>query len=202
MSIKTLLGSLATFAVITACASSTPYQPALDGKYGFDQQQIEDDRWTVSFAGNSLTDRQKVETYLLFRAAELTEQQGFDYFRVADSDTNADRRLVASPSALYDPFYSGFACNYRYFGPRGRLYPTSFYRSRGYGPAFHRARFGYYDPFYGRFGPGAYDYREVTRYDASAEIIMGIGEKPDDPAYFSADQVLKNLAGTIERPDV
>lgn len=202
MSIKSILGSLAAFTLISACASSTPYQAAVDGKYGFAQQQIEDDRWTVSFAGNSLTDRQKVETYLLFRAAELTQQQGYDHFRVSDSDTNANRRIIASPSAFHDPFYSGFACNYRYFGPRGRLYPTSFYRSRGSRSAFHRARFGYYDPFFDGFGRGAYDYREVTRYDATAEIIMGIGDKPDDPAYFSADQVLKNLAGIIERPEV
>ena len=198
MSIKMILGGLAAFTLVNACASSTPYQPAIDSRFGFDQQQIEDDRWTVSFAGNSLTDRQRVETYLLYRAAELTEQQGFDYFRVADSDTNADRRIQATPNAFYDPFYSGFACRYRYFGPRGRLYPRSFYRSR----AFRSARFGYYDPFYDSFGPGAYDYREVTRYDATAEIIMGNGEKPDDPAFFDASQVLKNLAGTIERPDV
>ena len=202
MAIKTILGSLAALALISACASSTPYQPAAEGKYGFDQQQIENDRWLVSFAGNSLTDRQKVETYLLYRAAELTQQQGYDHFRVADSETNADRRVVASPSGFYDPFYSGFYCNYRYFGPRGRLYPRSFYRTGPHSSAFYRTRFGYYDPYYGRFGSGAYDYREVTRYDASAEIIMGIGEKPDDPAYFDASQVLKNLAGTIERPDV
>ena len=33
------------------------------------------DRWKVSFSGNSLTDRNTVETYLLYRAAELTDQQ-------------------------------------------------------------------------------------------------------------------------------
>ena len=198
MSLKTLLGSLAAFAMLSACATSTPYQQAGDGKYGFDQQQIEDDRWTVSFAGNSLTDRQVVETYLLYRAAELTSQQGYDYFRVADSGTNEDRRVVATPNAFYDPFYSGFACDYRYFGPRGRLYPTRYYGRA----SFRSSRFGYYDPFYSHFGPGAYDYREVIRYDASAQIIMGKGKKPDDAAYFDAGQVLKNLAGRIERPEI
>ena len=202
MSIKTFLGSLAALTLISACATSTPYQQAADGQWGYNQQQIEDNRWTVSFAGNSLTDRQTVETYLLYRAAELTQQNGFDHFRVADSDTNEKTRVVASPSAFYDPFYSGFACDYRYFGPRGRLYPTSFRRGRGYRSSFYGSRFGYYDPFYGRFGPAAYDYREITRYDASAEIIMGSGPKPDDAAYFDAGQVLNNLAGRIERPEV
>lgn len=192
-----MLGSLAAFAVVSACATATPYQQSFEGEYGFDQQQIEDRRWTVSFSGNSLTDRQRVETYLLYRAAELTKQQGFDHFRVADSNTDADRRVYASPVGFHDPFYSGFACNYRYFGRRGRLYPTRLYRS-----SFRRSRFGYHDPFYDGFGPHAYDYREVIRYDASAEIIMGNGPKPDDPAFFDAGQVLKNLAGTIERPEV
>lgn len=202
MSLKTIFGSLAALTIIGGCATSTPYQPVADGKWGFDQQQIEQNRWSVSFAGNSLTDRQTVETYLLYRAAELTDQQGFDYFHVADSDTNENRRVVASPNGFYDPFYSGFACDYRFYGRRGRLYPTRYDRTRFHSASLRSARYGYYDPFYDRFGPGSYDYREITRYNASAQIIMRRGQKPDDPAYFDAAQVLNNLAGRIERPEV
>jgi len=202
MSLKSIFGSLAALAVLSGCATSTPYQQAADGQWGFTQQQIENDRWSVSFAGNSLTDRQTVETYLLYRAAELTAEQGYDYFHVAKSDTNEDRRVVASPSSFYDPFYSGFACDYRFYGARGRLYPTRYNRARLHRSSFGGARFGYYDPFYNRFGAGAYDYREITRYDAEAQIIMRRGQKPDDPAYFDASQVLLNLAGRIERPDI
>ena len=202
MSLKTVFGSLAALTIFAGCASTTPYQQAIDGGKGYSQQQIENNRWAVSFSGNSLTDRQTVETYLLYRAAELTSEQGYDYFHVTQSDTDEDRRVVASPSAFYDPFYSGFACNYRFYGSRGRLYPTRFARSSYRGSAFYRTRFGYYDPYYGRFGSGAYDYREVTRYDATAQIVMQRGEKPDDPAYFDAVQVLSNLAGRIERPDI
>ena len=197
MSIKTLFASLAAVTLISGCATSTPYQQAIDGNKGYNQQQIETNRWNVSFSGNSLTDRQTVETYLLYRAAELTSEQGYDYFHVAESDTNEDRRVVATPNSFYDPFYSGFACDYRFYGSRGRLYPTHYRRSYAY-PSFRATRFGYYDPF----GHGAYDYREVTRYEATAQIIMRRGEKPDDPAYFDAVQVLSNLAGRIERPDI
>ena len=175
MSLKTVFGSLAALAIVSGCATSTPYQPALDGKWGFDQQQIEENRWTVSFAGNSLTDRQTVETYLLYRAAELTEQQGYDYFHVADSDTNEDRRVVASPNGFYDPFYSGFACNYRFYGRHGRLYPTRIGRNGLHRASFYGSRFGYYDPYHRGFGPSAYDYREVIRYDANAQIILRRG---------------------------
>ena len=98
MSIKSILGSLAALTLLAACASSTPYQEAAKGKWGYDQQQIENDRWSVSFSGNSLTDRQTVETYLLYRAAELTQQQGFEHFKVANSETDANRRVLASRS--------------------------------------------------------------------------------------------------------
>lgn len=202
MSLKTLLGSLAAMTIIAGCATSTPYQPAIDGKSGFNQQQIESNRWDVSFSGNSLTDRQTVETYLLYRAAELTVEQGYDYFHVADSDTNEDRSVRVSPGAFYDPFYSGFACNYRFYGSRGRLFPSRFSHGSFYRSSFRRSRFGYGDPFFGRSSFGTYDYREVTRYDATAQIIMRRGEKPDDPAYFDAAQVLNNLAGRIERPEI
>ena len=197
MSIKMVLGSLAALAVVSSCATATPYQQAFEGEYGFDEQKIEDRRWSVSFSGNSVTDRERVETYLLYRAAELTQQQGFDHFRIVDSNTDEDRRLYASFGGGYNSFNSGFGFSHRYFGRRGRLFPTRFY-----GSSFRRSRFGYRSSFHGGFGSRTYDYREVIRYDASAEIIMGNGAKPDDPAFFDAEQVLKNLAGTIERPEI
>ncbi|MEL6245772.1 MAG: hypothetical protein AAFQ21_01240 [Pseudomonadota bacterium] len=180
---------LAALAVLGACATATPYQAASDSARGYENQQIETNRWSVSFSGNSLTDRETVETYLLYRAAELTAQEGFDHFRVVRRETDADSRLVSTgfgPS----PFYSGFYCDYRFYGTRGRLHPSAFYRSRGF----------YRDPFYDPFFSG-YDFREVVRYEATAEIIMGRGEKPEDPAFFNAEDVLVNLSGRIQRPE-
>ncbi|MPY68905.1 MAG: hypothetical protein GEU92_02340 [Alphaproteobacteria bacterium] len=74
---------------LSGCASPTPYQPsATGGGYGYSEQRIEDDRFRVSFSGNSATERQTVKNYLLYRAAELTLAQGGDYFVVtARSDT-------------------------------------------------------------------------------------------------------------------
>jgi len=69
---RTLLLALAVGA-LSACATETAYQPAgpnSDG--GYREQQIESNRVRISFSGNSLTDRETVENYLLFRAAELT----------------------------------------------------------------------------------------------------------------------------------
>lgn len=72
-----------------ACTTSpTPFQAADDG-FGYSSQQIEDDRYRVSFAGNSATPRETVENYLLFRAAEITVESGHDHFTVVNEDIEA-----------------------------------------------------------------------------------------------------------------
>ena len=73
--------------LLAACAGKpTPYQPA-QGGFGYSEQQTEENRYRVSFAGNSATSRQTVEDYLLYRAAELTVQTGHDWFQVVDRNT-------------------------------------------------------------------------------------------------------------------
>ncbi|MEL6569808.1 MAG: hypothetical protein AAFQ22_15440 [Pseudomonadota bacterium] len=189
-----LFPAFAALAFLGACATATPYQAATESSRGYDNQRIESDRWQVSFAGNSLTDRETVETYLLYRAAELTQQEGFDHFRVVRRETDEDSRLVSTGfSSTYSPFYSGFYCDYRFFGPRGVAFRRSGLRS---------SRFNHFhDPF--GYGFGAPDYREIVRYEATAEIIMGRGSKPEsDPAFFDAGEVLQNLSTQIVRPEV
>ncbi|MCI4645171.1 MAG: hypothetical protein MRY64_10345 [Hyphomonadaceae bacterium] len=183
------LSALSALLLLGACATATPYQAATDSSRGYTNQQIETNRWQVGFSGNSLTERETVETYLLYRAAELTRQQGFDHFRVVRRETDEDSRLVATGFSQ-SPFYSGFYCNYRFYSPAGLHHPA-FYRSR---------LAGYHDPF--GYGFGASDYREITRYEASAEIMMGHGDKPADNAeYFDAADVLANLGPRILRPE-
>jgi hypothetical protein len=76
--------------LLAACAGGpTPYQAAQDG-YGYSEHRIEDNRYRVSFAGNSATTRQTTEDYLLYRAAELTVQTGHDWFEVVDRNTMQD----------------------------------------------------------------------------------------------------------------
>ena len=167
---KRFFPALAALVMLGACATATPYQAAGSADRGYSEQKIESNRWMVSFSGNSLTDRRTVETYLLYRAAELTTQNGFDHFRMVRRDTDEDSSFV----------------------PLGGTY--SHFR-----PYYHRA---YYDPWYhSRFDPwGPAEYREVTRFEANAEIQMGSGAKPDDPAYFDAADVIANLSGNIQRP--
>ena len=78
------IGVIAMAAVtLAACARPTAYKPAeTPGGLGYSESEIGADQYRISFAGNGLTTRQIVDRYLLLRAAELTRDQGFDYFIV------------------------------------------------------------------------------------------------------------------------
>ena len=161
--------SLAAF--LASCAGGpTPYAPAGDSRYGLTEQQVESDRFRISFSGNSLTDRDTVETYLLYRAAELTLDQGYDYFRLAQRDTESNTRVMGSAG------YDRFGLRYRYFHPAHGWY-------------------GHYDPFWNDV-----NLREVTRYEAMAEIVLGRGAVPETPDAFNAREVLANLGPRVQRP--
>lgn len=67
--------------VLGACASLAPYGPqvAPNGQ-GFSQQQIEGNRFRVTYNGVGAAG--PVVDRALYRAAELTAQQGYDWFEV------------------------------------------------------------------------------------------------------------------------
>ncbi|MCH2393784.1 MULTISPECIES: YgdI/YgdR family lipoprotein [Oceanibaculum] len=72
--------------LVAACAQPTPYKPRLDSSTGFSEQQIEGNRFRVTFYGNDVTPRETVENYLLYRAAELTLQRDGDHFVLVEKD--------------------------------------------------------------------------------------------------------------------
>lgn len=80
------LAGMAAILALAACGGPTAYAPAMNGADGFAERQIEGNRYRVQFRGNSLTDRETVETYLLYRAAEVTLASGHDHFRIVEQD--------------------------------------------------------------------------------------------------------------------
>lgn len=93
---------LGAAAVLAACATTTPYQPLGKGG-GYTEQRIETNRYRIAFTGNASTPRQTVENYMLYRAAELTINSGFDYFMLTGNDTEARTRYSESISAYGGP---------------------------------------------------------------------------------------------------
>ena len=172
--------------VLAGCETATPYQPLASGSQtrgGYADAKVNDDLWRVSFSGNSLTSRETVERYLLYRAAELTVNQGYDWF--FDNHRNTDKNTTVE----VDPYYAvgpGFAYRFgwrpdwRYYG--GGLGWRSYYGWAA-GPGW---------------GPGPYDFDQISRYETSAEIKMGKGARPEGA--IDARQVLTNLGPAIVRP--
>lgn len=173
--------------LLAACATATPYQPNAPGNAasgGYSELRLEGQRWRVTFSGNSLTSRQTVESYLLYRAAELTVNQGYDWFQTTDRRTEKSTTYVADPDPFYrSPYYDRWGYGFR-----------PYWRYHG-GPYGWRS----WDPWgYDPFWANRMDIREINRYEATAEIVMGRGAKPSGA--FEAREVMANLGPTIQRP--
>lgn len=177
---RLLLAATACLA-LAACATPTPYQPLTKSgpaTGGYSELRISPDRFRVTFSGNSLTSRETVERYLLYRAAEVALAEGYDWFALADRHTDKQSRTIVHR----DPF------------PYDYWRPTWAYMGRG--------RWVTWDPWLTHpFWADQVDVSQVDRYEAAAEIFLQRGAKPvDDPAAFDAREVLKNLGPTIVRP--
>lgn len=156
--------------VAAGCAyGPTPYQAG--DRQGFSDVRLEADRYRVAFRGNSVTDRETVELYLLFRAAELTIESGFDSFSIVERATDRESRI--------SPMSSSFEARYSF--------------------VYFHPRFGWvaaYDPLWSSVSTD-----QVTRFEATAEIVMTAGPKGSNVNSFDARDVIKNLADRIIRPD-
>ena len=164
----------AMLGLLAACVAPTPYQAAPPQGFGFSEDRLDQNRFRITFRGNSQTSRETVEDYLLYRAAELTLQNGFDHFIMVGRDTEAKTR-------------------YRYW--------VDLYGGRGYfyhGFPHWRYRPWYRDPW----GPPSYDVEPITNYIASAEIILIKGPRKDGEVQaFDAREVLTQVGPRVIRPE-
>lgn len=153
-------------------ATPTYYQPALDGGYGFSEEQIDAETWRVRFAGNSVTDRGRVEDYLLYRSAEIAVAAQADGFVVLKEEVEKD---VAYYGSTYYPGYYG---GHYWFGRHH----------------YHRhSHFG--------VGVGTTRLRPVKSYTAHATIRLFRERAPEGlgPSY-DARAILRVMAPKITRP--
>lgn len=73
----------AACAALAACATPTLYAPAAGATAsGFWETRIENDRFRVSYRGGNGAPPAQVADYALYRAAELTRDTGYEWFRI------------------------------------------------------------------------------------------------------------------------
>jgi hypothetical protein len=176
--------------VVSCAPTPTPYQPyrshSAGGIHGgYSDEMLGSDELRVRFHGNSMTSRDRVEGYMLYRAAELTLQNGFDWFLVAERNTEHNVRTIVEPDPLYHPWYGP---NYGAWSPSWRYYSpgegwNSWYAGRG-------------DPFFA----DRVDVRRIEAFEATADILMRRGPVPaGEPRAIDARRVIAALAAGIER---
>lgn len=183
---------LAVGLLAASCAPTpTPYQPyrshAAGGIHGgYSDEKLGPDELRVRFHGNSMTARDRVEGYMLYRAAELTLQNGFDWFLVAERNTEHNVHTIVEPDPFYHPWYGqnygAWSPNWRYYSPD--LGWNSWFPGRG-------------DPFFA----DRVDVRRIEAFEATADILMRKGPIPAGEARaIDAHRVIADLGPSIERP--
>ncbi|MGF1605198.1 MAG: hypothetical protein ACFB22_02555 [Rhodothalassiaceae bacterium] len=168
------ISAAALLASLIAACGPTEYEPAAGFQdTGYETEQLGPDRYMVSFEGNDVTDRETVETYLLYRAAEIARQTGHAYFAFVDQVTEREVDV------------------------------NSFYTSPGlygYGPGWGLAS-TYRFPYYGTLSYGGYAGAPVTTsdsFDAFAAVEM-FEQRPDDRNdVFETSDVLRDLRDEVE----
>lgn len=183
----TAAGALLLFA--GGCAEPTHYQrlsSTSPAEGGFSDERLSEDRFRVTFAGNTLTSRERVESYLLFRAAELTIEQGHDWFLIIDHEMDHVIQREIRPDPYYRPWYGA---------EYGEWRPYWRYR---YGPG----PWNDWDPYHGDpFFMDDTTVNTLERFEATAEIKLGDGQPPAGEArYFVAREVIARIGPTIEYP--
>ncbi len=80
--------------LLSACAATGPieYGPADAKGFGYEEQKIEDGRYRITYRGSGGMPPELVEDYALRRAAELTLDGGFDWFRVIGRSLDGEER--------------------------------------------------------------------------------------------------------------
>ncbi|GAA4363652.1 CC0125/CC1285 family lipoprotein [Kangiella marina] len=155
--------------MLAGCASTTTYAPAETPKdYGYYSTKLGDDRYRISFNGNTSTSQNTVKDYALLRAAELTLQEGGSWFQVVDRGSDKETRSTPARTEVRRTEVIERDCGLLGCETRRRpAYTTTIGVEAG---------------------------KERSKYSSSLEIVIGSGEMPSgDGHYYDA----KELASTL-----
>ena len=155
--------------LLAGCMSPSPYAPRLQGQAtGYTDRALTENRYRVTFTGNTATPRETVESYLLLRAAEVARAAGYPSFVFDTRNTHAHHSYQEVPVGPGpDPFFA------RRFGYMGGYWG-------GYG-------FGYgFDPMV--------DVVVRTNYEAYAEIVLLTpAQAAKEPRALNAQEIIDRI---------
>ena len=133
----------------------TGYAPIHDAiGDGYQDFRLDGNTWDVKFVGNALTDQDTVDHYLLYRCAEITAGEGFDFFAVLDTDSKVSRSYTYHETSTYQPYGGN---GYGTVNTEGRVSGHVRYRTV-------RARIKAFKGPKPENDPGVFDARETLKY--------------------------------------
>ncbi|HZD54158.1 MAG TPA: hypothetical protein VE175_13995 [Woeseiaceae bacterium] len=156
---------------LAACASQSAYRAADDpDDHGYYSRTLGNDRYIVGYNGSSTMSENLVKDYALFRAAELTMQEGKDWFRVVERESRSVETPTAGVSVTRHDSDYVVQRNCGLLGCSSRVRPVM-HTSMGI------------DSGSGR-----------TVWSSRLEIVMGIGPMPEEGgSVYEADALMKSL---------
>ncbi|MCQ8184503.1 CC0125/CC1285 family lipoprotein [Parvularcula maris] len=205
------LALVGSAALLAACTTATPFKEASkSGAPGYSDVKISSSVYRVSFKGNSQTERETVENSLLFRSAQIAEQNGAPFFQIIDRDV--DRQFVENDAidtdgftlagySVEDPYQAGTDANFhnaRFRGGfhgrgfRGRGFAGRGFRGRTFRGGFHGTGFSYYG--------GGFRGSVSERFEAIAYIRLYGNDPEVTGAVFETQTVLASLRPRITFP--
>jgi hypothetical protein len=159
-----------TAVIVAACATSSYGPRGAQSESGYADTRLGDARWRVEYVGASVDSRERVEDSLLRRAAELTTQNGYQWFLPNQPEVTQESEIVVE--ARRTQAHAVWRPHWR----RRSLLRWSDWDPRGPEPAPETP-------------PSTWT---ASRYSASAEITLGRGPMPQgafDAAAILASQV-------------
>ncbi len=90
---RVLISSAAAL-MLAACATVGPasYGPVDQKGFGYEETQIESDRYRITYRGSGGMGPEQVEDFALLRAGEIALANGYDWFRVINRDVAGEQR--------------------------------------------------------------------------------------------------------------
>lgn len=95
--------------IFTLLAGCTPYAKNNWFLGGYDETQLDDYVYQVTFRGNKYTSMQRAIDYTLLRCAELTLEKGMRYFVLLDSQARENTSIKYNPGSLNVPASYGIS---------------------------------------------------------------------------------------------
>lgn len=162
-----------------------PMVPAAKpGIYSQSKQSAGHYRLTVK--GHNFTSQDAIEKYVLYRAADLTRQQHFQWFTLTEKRRKGD----IAPLPKRDPAGLQYSFRMQYWRPVWRYKLVGSPKWTTWSP-FSTVAF---------FAQGK-DPKTISEFELSADIVMHKGTMDDDPLAFEADAVSDFLINQVSPPE-